>query len=113
MDPMKIQTHLRMLNGLNGPGALRLPETPIEPTRPVGPVHESRSFEAVLTEAVGAVDTQMRVADQAAADLAAGRSADLHGTMIAMQKADVQFRTLVEVRNKMLKAYEEVMRMNV
>ena len=38
---------------------------------------------------------------------------DVHGTVIAMQKADVSFRLMMEVRNRIVNAYEEVMRMQV
>lgn len=38
---------------------------------------------------------------------------DLHGTMIAMEKAEVSLKMMMQVRNKMVKAYEEVMRMQV
>ena len=52
-----------------------------------------------------------RTADVAAHDYSVGRTQDLHGTMIALQKADISFRLLATVRNKVLDAYREIMRM--
>jgi len=46
-------------------------------------------------------------------DVAAGRNKDLHGAVLAMEKADVQFRLLAQVRNKVIDAYREIMRMQV
>lgn len=53
------------------------------------------------------------VADHKMQEVAAGRNKDLHGAVLAMEKADVQFRLLTQVRNKVLEAYREIMRMQV
>ena len=53
----------------------------------------------------------MRTAEAKAADFADGRSNDIHGTMIAMQAADVRMRLLGNVRNRALEAYREIMKM--
>ena len=45
------------------------------------------------------------------ANLAAGKQKDIHATMIALEKADVAFQLLMQVRNKIISAYETVMRM--
>ena len=45
--------------------------------------------------------------------LASGQHVDLHGTMIAMEKADISLRAMVSVRDKMLQAYEQVMNMTL
>lgn len=54
---------------------------------------------------------------QGAADAEAGRAAlgqgNLHALSLALEKADVAMRTAVKVRNKVVEAYHEVMRMNV
>jgi flagellar hook-basal body complex protein FliE len=52
-------------------------------------------------------------ADQKMQEVAAGRNKDLHGAVLAMEKADVQFRLLTQVRNKVIDAYREIMRMQV
>ena len=72
-----------------------------------------KGFGEVLTGAISEVDKLHHEADQAVEALAAGRSADVHNTMIALQKADVSFQLLMQIRNKVVSAYETVMRMQV
>jgi len=83
------------------------PPTEVEPGR--GPEKkDAPSFSNVLEDAM-----QQDLQAQRAADLyAAGQSQDLHGTMIALEKADITLTLLVNVRNKILDAYREVMRMS-
>ncbi len=57
-------------------------------------------------------ETQV-AANEAAQEVAAGRNKDLHGAMLSMEKADLQFRLLAQVRNKVIDAYREIMRMQV
>lgn len=52
-------------------------------------------------------------ADRLTRASAAGGPVDLHDVMIAMEKADISLRLLVQVRNKALDAYQEIMRMQV
>jgi flagellar hook-basal body complex protein FliE len=42
-----------------------------------------------------------------------GESQDLHTTVIAMQKADLSFQMMMQVRNKIVQAYQEIMRMQI
>lgn len=89
---------------------------------PVGPVEgplaaprrgDAQDFGAMLKEAFGEVNRLRNEADRAIEGLASGRQTDIHGTMIAMEKADVSFKLLMQVRNKVVSAYETVMRMQV
>lgn len=52
-------------------------------------------------------------AEKKVADMVAGKNKDIPGTMIAMEKADISLRMLMAVRNKMVNAYEEMMRMQI
>jgi flagellar hook-basal body complex protein FliE len=68
-------------------------------------------FTAKLREALNeANETQVR-AQQASEDYASGKQNDLHGTMITMTEADVSLRLVSNVRNRVIEAYREVMRM--
>lgn len=82
-------------------------------TPAAGPTAPSTGFAEALGDALNTVNRQYAEADQAAADLATGRSRDVHGTMIAMEKADVSFRLLMQVRNKIVSAYETIMRTQI
>ena len=80
---------------------------------PSSPSDRPKGFGDLLTGAIGEVDKLHHEADQAVETLTAGRSADVHNTMIALQKADVSFQLLMQIRNKVVSAYETVMRMQI
>ena len=46
-------------------------------------------------------------------ELLTAENKDIHGTMIALEKADISMRLMLQIRNKLVSAYEEVMRMQV
>lgn len=116
MDNLTIQNQLRSINGLNQvdgpPNMPTLKHLSIDEMAAADKTGET-SFKDVLTDAIGKVNDLSVKADQAAEDLATGKSGNIHETLLAMQKADISFRMLLEVRTKMIKAYEEVMRMQV
>ncbi len=70
-------------------------------------------FGNLLEQALEDVNQKHVAADQAVSDLVAGRSQDIHNVMIATQKADVGFQLLMQVRNKVVGAYETIMRMQI
>jgi flagellar hook-basal body complex protein FliE len=70
-----------------------------------------KSFADTIAESISQVEEDHRKANEAIQDLATGKRKTLHETMIAVEKADVSFRMLMAVRNKLLTAYQEVMRM--
>jgi flagellar hook-basal body complex protein FliE len=74
---------------------------------------ETPSFGEALEHAISTVEETNRAADKAALDYVSGRGGDLHNVMIAMEKADLTFQTMVQVRNRLLDAYREIMRMPV
>ena len=53
-----------------------------------------------------------KAADQATRDYATGANQNIHETMVNLQMADIRFSLMVTVRNKLLDAYREVMRMS-
>ena len=59
------------------------------------------------------VNAKQNVATQALQDLQSGQNVSLHQTMIAMEEASVSFQLMVEVRNRLLESYQEIMRMQV
>jgi flagellar hook-basal body complex protein FliE len=76
------------------------------------PKVEGNSFGDVLKESISKVDSLQKEADRAIQEMAAG-SGDIHNAMIAMEKASISFQMMMQVRNKIVSAYEEVMRMQV
>lgn len=81
---------------------------------PEGRAEEPRGatpFGERVAELLEEVDAAQRSAETKARDYAAGRHDDLHGTMIALQQADIQLRFVANLRNRIIEAYREVMRM--
>jgi flagellar hook-basal body complex protein FliE len=70
-------------------------------------------FNNFLERAVGAVSEKMQAADAEKTRLFTGETDNLHQAMIAMQEASVAFTLMVEVRNKLVEGYQEIMRMQV
>ena len=70
-------------------------------------------FPDALFKAVSEVNNLHQNADKAIANVQAGHTDSLHETIIALEKADVSFRTMMTVRNKLIEAYQEIMRMQV
>ncbi len=71
------------------------------------------SFSNVLKDKIGEINKLQLDADAAIAKVELSDSGSIHEAMIAMEKASISFKTMLQVRNKMLEAYQEVMRMQV
>lgn len=71
------------------------------------------SFEQTLDGFVNNVNDLQNKANDAMDKMASGQAADVHEVMIAMEKAKISFDLLLQVRNKMLDAYKQIMQMQV
>ena len=71
----------------------------------------SANFEGTLSRLVGEIANKDAVAKDAVTGLTSG--VPLHQAMLAVQESDVSFQLMVEVRNKLLESYQELMRMQV
>ena len=69
------------------------------------------SFGQWLNKSIESVNKLQQEGDNAAMRLVTGESTDIHGTMIAIQKASISMNLMMEVRNKIINAYEEIKRM--
>jgi flagellar hook-basal body complex protein FliE len=70
-------------------------------------------FGEVLKDAIETVNELQRNSDTEIQKLMTGESQDLHATLIAVQKADLSFQMMMQVRNKIVQAYQEIMRMQI
>jgi flagellar hook-basal body complex protein FliE len=70
-------------------------------------------FTKTLKEAIQSVDQLQKDADVKMQELVTGKSQNIHETMIAAEKADIALRLMIQVRNKIIDAYQEIMRMQV
>ena len=92
--------------------ALQLPAKAIQPVgkdagKPQG------AFGDMLKQAVNEISQLQTNADKAITSVQLGQSGNIHEAMIALEKADISFKAMMQVRNKILEAYQEVMRMQV
>ena len=69
------------------------------------------TFGEELERAVSGVDSQARAAQAQVAAVMEGNGTDVHDAMIAVQKADLSFQLMLQVRNKVVQAYQEIERM--
>jgi flagellar hook-basal body complex protein FliE len=68
-------------------------------------------FGSVLKNAINQVEELHGSAEQQITDLLKGDRSDVHNVMIAVEKADIAFQLMMQVRNKIVSAYQEVSRM--
>lgn len=92
-----------------GPGIITADTT----TTPVSKAGEGQGFKEALASSLEDVDALKKAADKSIMDMAAGKGEDIHKVMIAIEKADVSFQFMLQVRNKAINAYEDIMRMTV
>jgi flagellar hook-basal body complex protein FliE len=87
---------------------------PTQPRRAVpSPPANVPSFKDVLAESISEVQRLQNEADTTIKQLVAGEIKDVTEVMVAVERADVSFQTMMAVRNKVVSAYEEIMRMQV
>lgn len=70
-------------------------------------------FEKLFEGIIDAVDSKQQEASALTKDVLLGKTDQLHQSVIAMQEASVSFSLMIEVRNKLVDSYQELMRMPV
>lgn len=70
-------------------------------------------FQNMLQNAIGQVENANGIANNAIQNFVSGQDQELHSTVLATQNAELQFEMLMQVRNKVVSAYEEIMRMQL
>lgn len=98
---------------LPGPLGIQVPTELGQPIdlAPVQPAGDS--FATMLGRLVSEVNAKQHVATDTVAAMHAGEKIPLHQTVLAMEEANVSFQLMVEVRNKLLESYQELMRMQI
>ena len=101
---MKISQGLTLLPTLDGASKSTINKTLKE---------TNTSFGDTLNQAIADVNGLQQEAGKAVEKMVAGESTDLHEVMIAVEKARTSFDLLMEIRNKTIDVYREIMRMQV
>lgn len=73
----------------------------------------TKSFGSMLKDAVDEVNTYQKTTEQAMADMATGQIKDLHQAAIVIGKAENSMRLMLEVRNKAISAYKELIKTQI
>jgi flagellar hook-basal body complex protein FliE len=99
---------IEAITGVSSLSSMTLPQDALtaQPSQPLTP------FSSVLNE-VSELSAQMAVNEQAVQQLSLGGTDNLHQVMMNMESARLQFDLLLQVRNKVLEAYQELMRMQI
>jgi flagellar hook-basal body complex protein FliE len=131
MTPLSALNYLTSPQVTGGAGLPKLPEqfanapipskeleslkSPQVVTSPALPSISSggHSFSNMLGDMVREVGAKQSAAGEAVSGLLSGQNVSLHQAMIAMEEASVSFQLMVEVRNKLLESYQELMRMQI
>ncbi len=85
----------------------------MRPAQPTASGEVTEDFKAFLTEALEKVNQQQIYSEQMTQQLALGQVENLHDVMIAAEQASVSLQMVVQVRNKVVEAYQEIMRMQI
>ncbi|BCA79105.1 flagellar hook-basal body complex protein FliE [Desulfuromonas sp. AOP6] len=99
MNDITLVSHLK---SLQGPAA-----TSATKAEPVG------GFAQTLKEVLDQTNQSQLNADKAVERLHTGEAQSLHEVMISLEEADISMRLMVQMRNKVVEAYQEIMRMQV
>lgn len=102
-----VVSQIGSLSSLNGSAKIGTGALPND-TQPTG-----NNFAQMLDDALKQVDALQKDGEAASVGLAIGQIQDVHTAMIALQKASLSLSLTVEVRNKVLDAYNEMMRMQI
>ena len=76
-------------------------------------VGNTQSFSEMLSKSLTEVNSMQVEANKAIQKLASGQTKNIHETMLAVENAEIAFKTMNQVRMKVIEAYKEIMRMQM
>lgn len=86
---------------------------PSQVTNKIGQTQDAKSFKDFLVDSIQEVNSMQQDADKAIEQMAAGGDVTPAEVLTAVQKADIAFRMMMQVRNKIVSAYQEVQNIRV
>ena len=84
------------------------PAIPLTATQPAGGAAGGQPFKNILLEALDQVNSMQHQADQAVQQLVTGGEANPAEVLTSLQKADMSFKLMLQIRNKLVQAYQEI-----
>lgn len=96
-------------------GPLNIPIPGISGTGAGGAVHTegTKTFGSHFEDAVSQLNRLQKDADAATVEVASGQTSDLHSALVKVEEASLALQLAIQVRNKVLESYQEIMRMQV
>lgn len=114
MDGLTIRNGQSLLNTGRTASEIRAREfDPPQAQKSASANTEAIQFQDVLRNAITETNQLQKTADLKAQDLATGRTTNITDVMMAVEKADIALRLMTQVRNKIVDAYTEIMKMQV
>ena len=89
------------------------PQIPNDPSDGLSVSQTEQKFSDFITSTINQVNESQTEGDLAIQKLNSGEAQNLHDVMISVEQADISLRMLVQIRNKAIQAYEEIMRMQI
>ena len=89
------------------------PVTPVTPLGSSSKTDKPGDFQNMLQSAIERVESSRSAANDAVNQFVSGENQDLHTTMLATQRASLDFELFLQVRNKVVQSYQEIMRMQL
>jgi flagellar hook-basal body complex protein FliE len=102
MSDIKIDDIRRQLEDISLKSKLTTPEE-----------KPGESFSTFLKNAINDVNQDQLQAEKSVQDYISGKETNLHNTLISLEKADLSFKLMMEVRSKLMDAYQQIMRTSV
>ncbi len=99
------------LNSLHAPQPVEMPE--FQPAGQASEAGATSQFMGSLKDAINSINEAQLGASNAVEQLVTGQTQNIHQAMVALQQADVSFQLMMQVRNKLVAAYEEIQRMQI
>jgi flagellar hook-basal body complex protein FliE len=82
-------------------------------TGPAGPSSQPGAFQSALQSAIESIESANNNATQSVQEFLSGENEELHSAILAVQQASIAFDLGLQVRNKVVDAYQEIMRMQM
>lgn len=101
MEDLKIEEIRRQLEDIS-----------LKPRKDTGAA-EGQNFSQVFSDAIEKINDDQKASKQAIRDYMSGENTNLHETLLSLEKADISFKMMMQVRSKLVSAYQEIMRTQV
>ena len=104
---------VEQFNNINNTSGLIRPDTAKQSAQGPNQTADGKDFKSMLMDSIGEVNRLQTEADEARINLVTGKTDNVAEVFTAVKKAETAFQTLMQIRNKLMDAYEEIRQMRV